>query len=78
MLRSVMSGVNERDRVQPINLLQWATYSLVIYIAWTLLYSCILTESTERLFILIKYGGDPSSTEEITGYWIVLCIILNG
>ena len=68
MLLSVMSGVNERDRVQLINMPATGDIFNGNFSCMGLpLFVCILTGSTEILFTLIEHGGDPSSREEITG-----------
>ena len=79
MLRSVMDGVNQQDRVQLINMSAVGVIFNGSFFCMGLpLFLCILTGSTERLLTLIEYGGDPSLTEEITGNGIAHCMILYG
>ena len=79
MLRSVMDGVNDQDRVRLINTpAEGNIFNGSFFRMGLPLFLCVLTGSTERLLALIEYGGDPSLTEEITGNGIVHCIILYG
>ena len=79
MLRSVMDGVNEQDRVRLINTpAKGDMFNGSFFRMGLPLFLCILTGSIERLLTLIEYGGDPSLTDEITGNGIAHCIILYG